>query len=676
MGLLVQVSGAGSMTQVLALIIFQYRLHVPHPPSHQQQQATNPICSNATTTLTANGVAGTNATVTWWTGTGGTGTPVGTGNVSNPVGPGTYYAYVTGDCLPAAEASVTVTGQAPPNAGIDGNLTICAGSTVTAPQLFAALTGGPDAGGSWSPALAGAGVYTYTVNAIAPCTGTDVSTVTVTEQAQPNAGIDGNLTICAGSTVTAPQLFGALTGGPDAGGSWSPALAGAGVYTYTVNAIAPCTGTDVSTVTVTEQAQPNAGIDGNLTICAGSTVTAPQLFAALTGGPDAGGSWSPALAGAGVYTYTVNAIAPCTGTDVSTVTVTEQAQPNAGIDGNLTICAGSTVTAPQLFAALTGGPDAGGSWSPALAGAGVYTYTVNAIAPCTGTDVSTVTVTEQAQPNAGTNGALTICSSTTLTTGLLSGALGGSPDPGGSWSPVPAGAGVYTYTVNATAPCTVPASATVTVTVQAAPTATIAYSAATYTTADPVQSVTITGTPNTGTFSAPAGLSINAANGDITPSTSTAPGTYLVTYTVPASGVCPVYTATTTVTINPFVVSVLNCSTPLDFSSPVSLSPTQAPGVWYTDRYAPFGFAISGDLGGSTLKHSINAADGEVSRPPAYVSTFYNTQGRKYDLEAGTTTLKIKLYVPLSWATSGKRMAGLWGTAFDNTNAVSALPDH
>ena len=157
--------------------------------------AADPICSNATTTLTANGVAGTNATVTWWTGTGGTGTPVGTGNVSNPVGPGTYYAYVTGDCLPAAEASVTVTGQAPPNAGIDGNLTICAGSTVTAPQLFAALTGSPDAGGSWSPALAGAGVYTYTVNAIAPCTGTDVSTVTVTEQAQPNAGIDVNLTI-------------------------------------------------------------------------------------------------------------------------------------------------------------------------------------------------------------------------------------------------------------------------------------------------------------------------------------------------------------------------------------------------------------------------------------------------------------------------------------------------
>ncbi|MBL0070053.1 MAG: hypothetical protein IPP39_16735 [Chitinophagaceae bacterium] len=77
-----------------------------------------------------------------------------------------------------------------------------------------------------------------------------------------------------------------------------------------------------------------------------------------------------------------------------------------------------------------------------------------------------------------------------------------------------------------------------------------------------------------------------------------------------ASGVCPLYTTTTNVTINLFVPALLDCATPLNFSSPVALSATQAPNVWYTDRYAPNGFAISNDLGGSTLKHSINAADG------------------------------------------------------------------
>jgi hypothetical protein len=177
------------------------------------------------------------------------------------------------------------------------------------------------------------------------------------------------------------------------------------VYTYTVAAVAPCTGNATATVTVSEQAQPNAGTNGTLTICAGSTVNAAQLFAQLGGTPAAGGTWSPAFAGAGVYTYTVAAVAPCTGNATATVTVTEQAQPNAGTNGTLSIC--STASAQSLFAQLGGTPDAGGSWSgpstvigdnydPATMNPGVYTYTVAAVAPCTGNATATVTVTETA----------------------------------------------------------------------------------------------------------------------------------------------------------------------------------------------------------------------------------------------------------------------------------------
>jgi large repetitive protein len=153
--------------------------------------------------------------------------------------------------------------------------------------LFAALNGTPDAAGTWSPALAGAGPYTYTVAATAPCTTDATAVILVTEQAAPDAGTDGTLTICEGTIVTEAQLFAALNGTPDAVGTWSPALAGAGPYTYTVAATAPCTTDATAVIVVTEQAAPDAGTDGTLTICEGTIVTEVQLFATLNGTPDA-----------------------------------------------------------------------------------------------------------------------------------------------------------------------------------------------------------------------------------------------------------------------------------------------------------------------------------------------------------------------------------------------------
>jgi gliding motility-associated-like protein len=181
-----------------------------------------------------------------------------------------------------------------------------------------------------------------------------------------------------------------LTGTPQAGGSWSNVGL---VYTYTVNAIAPCTGSSSASVTVSEQQAPNAGTDGALAICQGSTVSVAELFAALGGTPDATGTWSPALAGAGTYTYTVAATAPCAVNATSTVTVSEQTAPDAGTNGTVTICQGSTVTTAELFAALGGTPDATGTWSPALAGAGTYTYTVAATAPCVANSTAQVELT-------------------------------------------------------------------------------------------------------------------------------------------------------------------------------------------------------------------------------------------------------------------------------------------
>ena len=95
---------------------------------------------------------------------------------------------------------------------------------------------------------------------------------------------------------------------------------------------------------------------------------------------------------------------------------------------------------------------------------------------------------------------------------------------------------------------------TTSVTVKALPTATISYAGPFCKTLILPQSVTRTGTAG-GTYSAPAGLSIVAGTGAITPSTSTA-GTYTVTYTF-TSGGCT-NTATTSVTITALPVATFS----------------------------------------------------------------------------------------------------------------------
>ena len=107
-----------------------------------------------------------------------------------------------------------------------------------------------------------------------------------------------------------------------------------------------------------------------------------------------------------------------------------------------------------------------------------------------------------------------------------------------------------------------------------------------------------------------------------------------------------------------------------DFTGAVTTGPTQAANTWYVDRYAPAGFATSG----GELVQTISAADSASNRPAAYNSSFYDTQGRKYDLNPGVTGLSIDLFVPLSWATTGQRMAGLWGTAFDASDVLTSYP--
>ncbi|MBE0533285.1 MAG: right-handed parallel beta-helix repeat-containing protein [Rhodospirillales bacterium] len=88
-----------------------------------------------------------------------------------------------------------------------------------------------------------------------------------------------------------------------------------------------------------------------------------------------------------------------------------------------------------------------------------------------------------------------------------------------------------------------------------------------------------------------------------------------------------------------------------------------ADGGWGVDRQAPAGFAVDKTTfaGEAVLKQSIDATE-------ANANVFRQTEGRKFDLVEGTTTLSVDLHVDESWQPSGDegyRWAGLWGVTYN-----------
>lgn len=183
-----------------------------------------------------------------------------------------------------------------------------------------------------------------TANATGLCPGTyhvigtssigcpDTASIIINTVPGPDPGTNGTLTTCSISGTT--DLFGQLGGAPDAGGTWSPAMASgtgmfdptldaAGVYTYVVGT-SPCL--DSATVTVTVDTPGDPGTNGSISFCFGDP--SADLFAQLGGTPDLGGTWSPVLTSgtgifdpavdaAGTYTYSiVNGVCPVQTADI------------------------------------------------------------------------------------------------------------------------------------------------------------------------------------------------------------------------------------------------------------------------------------------------------------------------------------------------------------------------
>ena len=411
---------------------------------------------------------------------------------------GLYTYTVDGDLpCPAASANVMVDLAPLPDPGTDGTLLLCISSGAT--DLFTALGGTPEAGGTWTdannathsslfdPATDALGTFTYTVAGTTPCSSAS-ATVTVDVLTNPDAGTGGAITLCTNSVPT--DLFAQLGGTPDAGGVWmgpggassaqfDPATMSAGPYVYTLTVPPPCVSAS-STVDVALVALPDPGLDAAFTLCV--TSAAIDLYDQLEGAPDAGGAWTdpggafhaalfdPVIDPAGAYTYTVAGTAPCPNAS-ATVTLTLQTPPTAGADASLELCTGSP--AVELQQQLSGA-DPGGTWTdpqgqlfiglfqPATSASGAYTYTVAGAVPCPA-DAATVTIAVASPPDAGEDGSLALCDNGPALS--LAQALGGTPDAGGLWTgpngaaitgsfdPATDPAGTFTYTVDAPAPC-------------------------------------------------------------------------------------------------------------------------------------------------------------------------------------------------------------------------------
>lgn len=603
------------------------------------------VCSNGAS-VNLRTLLGTTASGTW------TGPSTITSNQYDPPTdlPGTYTFTVaaTGVC-PASSATVDVAEVLAPNAGTNGSRTVCSiGSNV---DLFSRLGGTPEAGGSWSdpasqpfpsgvfvPGTNTPGVYTYTVAGVAPCANA-TATVTITQVQAADAGLNGSVTLC--SNAAPETLFVHLGGTPQAGGTWykpvppggtiggvyNPANVNhpAGVYTYVVPGNAPCPA-DSATVTVVENQAPNAGTNGTLTLC--STSAPAQLIASLGGSPNGGGTWlgptnapfpgglfDPATNATGTYKYVVTGLAPCTN-DTGFVQVSVNIAPDAGISDDTTVCSNGPVF--SLITVLDGSPDAGGTWAPGSGnydpGSGqpsVFTYTVAGLAPCINASAS-VTVVENALPNAGSNGSVTLCS-TEPPLNLFS-RLGGTPNTGGTWSPGdPSGVynpassdpGTFTYTLTGTAPCP-NVSANVVVTENPAPNA---GTNGTITVCSGTSSVPLFpglgGGPDAGgTWTALDNINPGSLSAGTFFCTGVAPGNYDFRYSLPGNGQCPPDQAEVRVTITAALdagsdgtVQACRSNTAFNLFSGLGGAPQQG-GTW---KQLPSGQVVVNPFNMSTL---------------------------------------------------------------------------
>lgn len=383
--------------------------------------------------------------------------------IANPTSTTTYNLFVSDAANCTITDAVTVTVNSIPTVDAGSDLTICSNGGATQLTGFSPAGGtwsgsGVNAGGLFTPSSTGSFTLTYSYTSPQGCTATDTRLITVIAPDVINAGSD--IALCLNSPAV--QLLGGGTWSGSAlvtsAGLFTPSAIGNYTLTYTTTS-GLCQSTDQITAQVLALPVVNAGADQ--TICTGQTVNlngsattsnGSILTYQWTGGSVANSSSaattaSPALTT--IYTLTAADNASCQSSDQVTVTVNSTPVVDAGSDQ--TLCTNSGPTLMTGFSPAGGtwsgtGVNAGGTFTPNLAGNFVLTYTYSSGLGCTASDTKTITVVTPDVINAGND--QTVCLNTTPVQLLAGGTWTGSSwvTSGGLFTPGQTGTYNLTYT--------------------------------------------------------------------------------------------------------------------------------------------------------------------------------------------------------------------------------------
>jgi gliding motility-associated-like protein len=583
---------------------------------------TTPVCANGTNPtpitvggFTSGGTYSSSAGLTLNSSTGGI-------TLSSST-PGTYtvtYAVVASGCNPAGSSTTTITINpvTTPVTGFSYTTPVCANGTNPTPTTV----GGFTSGGTYSSTAgltvnSGTGVITlssstpgtYTVTysvAASGCqaAGSSTTSITINPVTTPVTGFSYTTPVCANASNPSPASVGGFTsGGTYSSTSGLTVNSGTGVITlssstpgtYTVTysvAASGCqaAGSSTTSITINPVTTPVTGFSYTTPVCANGTNPVPSPV----GGFTSGGTYSStgglsvnvssgvidlSLSTPGTYsvTYSVAATA-CgpAGSSTTSITIDPTTTPVTGFSYATPVCANGTNPSPTPV----GGFTSGGTYNSSAG------LTVNSV-----------------------NGNIDLSSSTP-------------------------GTYTVTYSVSSSG-CMVAGSSTTSITIDptTAPTTGFSYTSPVCANGVNPAPTPVAGFTTGGSYSSTSGLTVDAQTGIIDLSSST-PGSYIITYTVAASGCMVAGTGTANITIDPTTTP----NTTFLYTTPVcanGINPTPITGGGFTSGGA------YNSTSGLTIDSGTGNIDLNTTTPGTYTVTYSVAASGCMAAGSGTTSITI-----------------------------------